>query len=109
MASLRLLVGTKKGAFIYTADEARRNWSLAGPMMGGWRVLHIVDDQRGERQHRLYAAATTTCGALPFRRATDGGETWEQRSEGLGFPEDMGIKVDTVWFVRPGLAERTSV
>ncbi len=44
MATLRLLIGTKKGAFIYTADEARREWSLKGPMMGGWRVLHVIDD-----------------------------------------------------------------
>ena len=101
MATLRLLVGTKKGAFIYTADEARSTWSLVGPMMGGWRVLHIVDDQRGDH-HRLYAAATHDVWGPSVSKSNDGGQTWEQRSEGLGFPEDMGLKVDTVWSITAG-------
>lgn len=101
MATLRLLVGTKKGAFIYTADEARSTWSLVGPMMGGWRVLHIVDDQRGERP-LLYAAATHDVWGPSVSKSDDGGETWDQRSEGLGFPEDMDLKVDTVWSITAG-------
>ena len=108
MATLKLLIGTKKGAFIYTADEARREWSLTGPMMGGWRVLHIIDDQRGDR-HRLYAAANHDVWGPSVSKSDDGGETWEQRSEGLGFPEDMGLKVDSVWFVRAGLEREPGV
>ena len=108
MATLKLLIGTKKGAFVYRTDEARRKWSLAGPMMGGWRVLHMAADQR-DGKLRLYAAATHDVWGPSVSKSDDGGETWDQRSDGLGFPEDMGLHIDSVWFVRPGLNSEPGV
>jgi len=41
MSTLRVLVGTKKGAFILTADGTRKNWSITGPHFAGWEIYHL--------------------------------------------------------------------
>ena len=41
MGHVRVLVGTKKGAFICTSDEGRRNWKVEGPIFGGWEIYHM--------------------------------------------------------------------
>ena len=98
---LKLLVGTKKGAFIYTSNEKRQRWELSEPMMAGWQVFHMAGDTRSDPP-RMYAAATHAVWGPSVSKSTDGGRTWEQRSEGFGFPQDMGITIETVWHVRPG-------
>ncbi|MCE7929448.1 MAG: exo-alpha-sialidase, partial [Chloroflexi bacterium CFX7] len=52
----RLLVGTRKGAWIYTANESRRCWEVSEPIMPGWTVHHMAADLRCDPP-RLYAAA----------------------------------------------------
>ena len=101
----RLLVGTRKGAFIYTADEGRRCWQLAEPIMPGWTVSHMTADLRRDPP-RLYAAASHWAWGRSVARSDDGGRTWEQRSPGLSFPADMGISVGGVWNVQPGHPDR---
>ena len=98
---VQLLVGTKKGAFIYTSDDSRRQWQISEPMMSGWFVNHLVADLRSDPP-RLYAAANHAVWGPSVAKSTDGGETWDKRCEGLGFPEDMGVTVDAVWHIRPG-------
>lgn len=39
MSGVRVLVGTKKGAFVLTADGKRKNWDVSGPHFGGWRCI----------------------------------------------------------------------
>lgn len=41
MSRVRLLVGTRKGAFILTSDGKRQRWDVSGPHFGGWEVLHL--------------------------------------------------------------------
>lgn len=41
MAEIRVLVGTRKGAFVITSDGARRDWRIEGPHFGGWEVMHV--------------------------------------------------------------------
>ena len=76
MAAIRVLVGTKKGAFILTADGARENWSVAGPYFAGWEVYHLkgspVDPDR------IYAAQHNDWFGQIIQRSNDGGATWEQ-------------------------------
>ena len=55
-AAVRLLIGTKKAAFIYTADERRETWRVSDPIYTGWSVYHMAADLRGG-DVRLYAAA----------------------------------------------------
>ena len=53
MSSVRVLVGTRKGAFILTSDGTRKNWDVNGPHFGGWEMYHlnvlIINSELGER------------------------------------------------------------
>ncbi|HEY8491812.1 MAG TPA: hypothetical protein VIO14_12560 [Dehalococcoidia bacterium] len=100
-AKVRLLVGTRKGAFIYASDERRERWELSDPIMPGWTVHHLAADTRRDPP-RIYAAASHWAWGPSVARSDDGGKTWEQRSPGLAFPQDMGVSVQAVWQVRPG-------
>lgn len=102
MASdVRLLVGTRKAAFIYSSDEARRRWSLSEPLLSGWTIHHIEADTRCDPP-MLYAAAKHAVWGPTIARSSDGGVTWDQRTKGLRFPADMDLIVDAVWSIRPG-------
>ncbi len=55
MAVVRVLVGTRKGAWVYTSDAARTSWTISKPMIPGWSVSHMnVDTRRGTP--RLFAS-----------------------------------------------------
>jgi photosystem II stability/assembly factor-like uncharacterized protein len=96
-----VLVGTRKGAWIYSSDEKRERWDISEPIMPGWTVHHMSVDLRRDPP-RLYAAANHWAWGPSVARSDDGGKTWEQRSPGLAFPQDMGISVANVWHVEPG-------
>ncbi len=88
MASkVRLLVGTKKGAFVYTSDERRQRWELSDPIFPGWSIYHMSGDLR-DRQPHYYAAANHWAWGRSVAKSTDLVE-WDWRSEGLAFPPDM--------------------
>ncbi|TVQ30692.1 MAG: exo-alpha-sialidase [Phycisphaeraceae bacterium] len=74
MSSVRVLVGTKKGAFILAADGARKKWSVSGPFFAGWEVYHVkgspVDPSR------IYASQTSGWFGQIVQRSDDGGQTW---------------------------------
>lgn len=108
MATAHLMVGTKKGAFIYTADSARRNWQLSEPILTGWSVFHAAADIRRDTP-RLYLAANHWAWGPSVAKSDDLGKNWDWRSTGLGFPQDMGVTVQNVWNVRPGLESEPGV
>jgi photosystem II stability/assembly factor-like uncharacterized protein len=101
MPQVKLLVGTRKGAWIYTSDERRERWEISEPIMPGWTVYGLSADLRRDPP-RLYAAANHWAWGRSVARSDDMGATWEQRTPGLGFPEDMGISIENVWLVTPG-------
>ncbi|MGE3978819.1 MAG: WD40/YVTN/BNR-like repeat-containing protein [Nitrospira sp.] len=74
MSSVRLLIGTKKGAFILTSDGARKRWAVQGPHFGGWELYHLkgspVDPDR------IYASQTSSWFGQVIQRSDDGGKTW---------------------------------
>ena len=98
---MNLLVGTRKAIFIYRSDDARKEWQVSEPKLSGWNILHMEADQR-RSPPRLYAAAHHAVWGPSVAKSDDLGETWEIRSEGLGFPEDIELAVHSVWHVRPG-------
>jgi hypothetical protein len=106
--SLRLIIGTRKAAFIYTANEPRSEWEASPPILPGWSIYHAVADTR-DGTPRLYAAASHPVWGPSVAKSFDGGATWDQRSEGLGFPADMGLSITTVWYVTPGLPDQPGV
>jgi hypothetical protein len=41
MSGVRVLVGTRKGAFVLTSDGKREEWDVSGPHFGGWEIYHL--------------------------------------------------------------------
>lgn len=75
MPNVRVLVGTRKGAFILTSDEKRERWDVSGPHFAGWEMYHMkgspVDPDR------LYASQSNSWFGQTIQRSDDGGKTWE--------------------------------
>jgi hypothetical protein len=75
MSTIRVLVGTRKGAFILTTDGNRTNWDIAGPHFAGWEIFHIKGSQADP--NRLYASQSSSWFGQVMHRSHDGGNTWE--------------------------------
>lgn len=105
-----LLVGTRKGAFIYRGDAARRSWTVEGPHHLGAIVHHLVLDPRDKRT-LLMAARTGHLGPTLFR-STDLGQTWTEAKSPPKFPRAEGGKgrvLDHVFWLTPGAASEPGV
>ena len=74
MSSIRVLVGTKKGAFILTADGKRKNWQVSGPHFAGWEMYHLKGSPVDP--NRIYASQTSGWFGQIIQRSDDGGKTW---------------------------------
>lgn len=85
---VKVLVGTKKAAFIYTSDEKRQRWEISEPILPGWMFHNLAADLR-DSTPRFYAAANHWAWGRSVAKSTDLGKTWDYRSEGLAFPPDM--------------------
>ncbi|MDP9182290.1 MAG: exo-alpha-sialidase [Actinomycetota bacterium] len=75
MTGVRVLVGTRKGAFVLTADGTRKDWKVTGPHFGGWEIYHLKGSPADA--NRIYAAQNTSWFGQLIQRSDDGGETWE--------------------------------
>jgi hypothetical protein len=75
MSGVRVLVGTRKGAFTLTSDEQRRDWVVDGPHFPGWEVYHVAASPADP--DRLYASQTSGWFGQVMQRSDDGGKTWE--------------------------------
>jgi hypothetical protein len=75
MSSVRVLVGTRKGAFILTSDGKRQKWDVCGPHFGGWEMYHLKGSPVDP--NRLYASQSTGWFGQLMQRSDDGGHTWE--------------------------------
>ena len=76
MSGVRVLVGTRKGAFVLTSDGKRKNWDVSGPFFAGWEIYHMkgspVDPDR------IYASQTSSWFGQLLQCSRDGGKTWHQ-------------------------------
>jgi hypothetical protein len=84
MSSVRLLVGTKKGAFILTSDGARKQWDVNGPHFGGWELYHLKGSPADPS--RIYASQTSSWYGQVIQRSDDSGKTWHQPGTPPGEP-----------------------
>jgi photosystem II stability/assembly factor-like uncharacterized protein len=75
MSKIRVLVGTRKGAFILTADGAREKWNVEGPLFAGWEVYHVKGSPADP--DRIYASQSSGWFGQIIQRSHDGGRTWE--------------------------------
>ncbi|MDE3066281.1 MAG: exo-alpha-sialidase [Verrucomicrobiota bacterium] len=74
MSTIRVLVGTKKGAFLLTADGQRKNWKVSGPHFAGWEIYHVKGSPADP--NRIYASQTSGWFGQIIQRSDDGGLTW---------------------------------
>jgi photosystem II stability/assembly factor-like uncharacterized protein len=74
MGSVRVLVGTRKGAFICTSNERRKRWAISGPHFAGWEIYHLKGSQADP--DRLYASQSSGWFGQVIQRSDDGGKTW---------------------------------
>jgi hypothetical protein len=74
MSRVRLLIGTRKGAFILTSDGTRKRWQVDGPHFGGWEIYHLKGSPADPQ--RIYASQTSGWFGQIIQRSDDGGGTW---------------------------------
>jgi hypothetical protein len=110
-ATVALLVGTRKGAFIFYSDATRRRWRLDGPHFLGHIVNHIVLDPRDG--HTMLAASRTGHLGPTIFRSTDMGRNWREvpGPPKFGtFPEGWNPRsVDCTFSIAPGHASEPAV
>ena len=75
MSQVRVLVGTRKGAFILTSDGKRDKWEVNGPLFTGWEIYHLKASPADP--NRIYASQTSSWFGQVIQRSNDGGKTWE--------------------------------
>ena len=75
MSKVRVLVGTRKGAFILTSDGKRQKWDVSGPHFAGWEMYHVKGSPADP--NRLYASQSSGWFGQMIQRSNDGGKTWE--------------------------------
>jgi len=75
MSSVRVLVGTRKGAFVLTSDGARKEWSIGGPHFAGWEIYHVKGSPADP--NRIFASQSSSWFGQVVQRSDDGGKTWQ--------------------------------
>src|SRR5260370_12266613 len=76
MSKVRVLVGTRKGAFILESDGKREKWDVSGPHFAGWEMYHLKGSPADP--NRIYASQTSGWFGQIIQRSEDGGKTWHQ-------------------------------
>jgi photosystem II stability/assembly factor-like uncharacterized protein len=88
MSKIRVLVGTRKGAFILTSDGKRKDWEVNGPHFAGWEMYHLKGSPVDP--NRIYASQTSGWFGQVIQRSDDGGKTWDTPGGGVTTtPEGM--------------------
>jgi photosystem II stability/assembly factor-like uncharacterized protein len=118
MSQVRVLVGTRKGAFILTSDGKREKWDVAGPFFGGWEIYHLkgspVDPDR------IYASQSSGWFGQQIQRSDDGGKTWAAVGNAFKYDGTPGThtwydgsahpwEFKRVWHLEPSLTDSDAV
>jgi len=88
MSKVRVLVGTRKGAFILESDGKREKWDVSGPHFAGWEMYHLKGSPADP--NRIYASQTSGWFGQLIQRSDDGGKTWHQPGTPPGEPPAPG-------------------
>jgi photosystem II stability/assembly factor-like uncharacterized protein len=118
MHHIRVLVGTRKGAFILASDESRQKWAITGPHFAGWEIYHINGSPADP--DRIYASASTGWFGQVIQRSDDGGKTWETVDNKFVYDGVLGThqwydgtphpwEFKRVWYLQPSLTDADTV
>src|SRR6516164_4400716 len=90
MSEVRVLVGTRKGAFILTSDAKRQKWDVSGPHFAGWEIYHVKGSPADP--NRIYASQISGWFGQIIQRSDDGGKSWNTPGGGPTIsPEGMSM------------------
>ena len=103
MSKVRLLVGTRKGAFVLTSDGKRKHWDVSDPLFTGWEMYHLKGSPVDP--NRIYASQTSSWFGQIIQRSDDGGKTWHQPGTppGARLPE-IPLRITQPGKLLPGLS-----
>jgi hypothetical protein len=118
MSGVRVLVGTRKGAFILTADGKRKDWKVDGPFFAGWEMYHLKGSPVDP--NRIYASQTSGWFGQMVQRSDDGGVTWNPVGNKFGYEGTPGThqwydgtahpwEFKRVWHMEPSLTDPDAV
>jgi photosystem II stability/assembly factor-like uncharacterized protein len=118
MSGVRVLVGTRKGAFVLTSDGKRADWDVTGPHFGGWEMYHVKGSPADP--NRLYASQSTGWFGQVIQRSDDGGTTWEPVGNKFEYDGTTGThqwydgtphpwEFARVWHLEPSLTDPDTV
>jgi photosystem II stability/assembly factor-like uncharacterized protein len=118
MSGTRVLVGTRKGAFILTSGAKRKRWKIDGPYFGGWEIYHLVASPADP--DRLYASQSSAWFGQIMQRSDDGGKTWDTVGNAFDYVGDPGThkwydgtprpwEFKRVWHLEPSLDDPDTV
>jgi hypothetical protein len=118
MPGVRLLVGTRKGAFVLTSDERRRDWRVDGPHFAGWEVYHLKGSPLDP--DRIWASQSGGWFGQVVQRSTDGGRSWDAVGNDFAYDGSVGTHQDydgtaipwrftRVWHLEPSLTDVDTV
>ncbi|MGB7157315.1 MAG: hypothetical protein WBD40_04565 [Tepidisphaeraceae bacterium] len=114
MSAVRVLVGTRKGAFVLTSDGKRERWDVAGPHFPGLEIFHVKGSPIDP--NRIYASVTSDWFGQQIQRSNDGGKTWEPVGNKFAYDGDPGTHqwydgtphpwaFKRVWHIEPSLTD----
>ena len=118
MSTVRVLVGTRKGAFILTSDEKREHWEVNGPHFAGWEMYHLKGSP--VQPDRIYASQSSGWFGQTMQRSDDGGKTWEAIGNEFKYDGTPGThqwydgtqhpwEFKRVWHLEPSLSDPDTV
>jgi photosystem II stability/assembly factor-like uncharacterized protein len=118
MNEVRVLVGTRKGAFILTSDERRKDWTVDGPHFAGWEIYHFTGTPADPK--RLYASQSSGWFGQVMQRSDDAGKTWETVGNDFVYEGVPGThkwydgsqhpwEFKRVWHLEPSLSDPDSL
>ena len=118
MSRVRVLVGTRKGAFVLSADGARKAWTVDGPHFPGWEIYHVkgspVDPDR------IYASQSSGWFGQQIQCSKDGGKSWAPVGNKFTYEGEAGThqwydgtphpwEFKRVWHLEPSLTDADTV
>jgi photosystem II stability/assembly factor-like uncharacterized protein len=118
MSGVRVLVGTRKGAFILTSDGKRDRWDITGPHFAGWEIYHLKGSPVDP--NRIYASQSSGWFGQMIQRSDDGGTTWEAMGNEFAYDGVPGThqwydgtqhpwEFARVWHLEPSLTDPDTV
>jgi len=118
MSRVRVLAGTRKGAFILTSDGKRKKWDITGPHFAGWEIYHMKGSPADP--DRIYASQTSGWFGQVMQRSSDGGKSWETVGNKFAYEGTTGThqwydgtphpwEFKRVWHLEPSLKDPDTV